>query len=201
MPVGYFGGMDDQPSSRPVAVRSAPVRAIGLHVNGDHFDIECDPRTTLLDALRDHLGLTGSKKGCDRGQCGACTVLVDDRRVVSCLMLAVSAQNRRITTIEGIDEVPSGATMQQAFVDHDGFQCGFCTPGQICSAVGMLDEAKHGWPSSATADVSEPHNGVLDDDEIRERLSGNICRCGAYVNILAAVRSVAGDVAAGEEKS
>ncbi|MBA4020889.1 MAG: (2Fe-2S)-binding protein [Gordonia sp.] len=193
--------MDDQPSSRSVAVRSGPVQTIGLQVNGEHHDIECDPRTTLLDALRDHIGLTGSKKGCDRGQCGACTVLVDDRRVVSCLMLAVSAQNHRITTIEGIDQVPTGATLQQAFIEHDGFQCGFCTPGQICSAVGMLDEAKHGWPSAATEDVVDPHDIVLDDDEIRERLSGNICRCGAYVNILAAVRSAADETAADGESS
>jgi xanthine dehydrogenase YagT iron-sulfur-binding subunit len=116
-------------------------------------------------------------------------------------MLAVSAQNHRITTIEGIDQVPTGATLQQAFIEHDGFQCGFCTPGQICSAVGMLDEAKHGWPSAATEDVVDPHDIVLDDDEIRERLSGNICRCGAYVNILAAVRSAADETAADGESS
>jgi xanthine dehydrogenase YagT iron-sulfur-binding subunit len=193
--------MDDQPSSRSVAVRAAPVRTIGLQVNGVAHEIECDPRATLLDALRDHVGLTGTKKGCDRGQCGACTVLVDDRRVVSCLMLAVSAQGHRIMTIEGIDEAVSGAALQQAFVDHDGFQCGFCTPGQICSAIGMLDEAKHGWPSAATAAEAEPGDVVLDDDEIRERLSGNICRCGAYVNIVAAVRSVADDTAVGEGTS
>ncbi|WP_020107543.1 2Fe-2S iron-sulfur cluster-binding protein [Nocardia sp. 348MFTsu5.1] len=185
--------MDDQPaSSIENSGASADVHLV-LHVNGGDREIECDQRTTLLDALRDHLDLTGSKKGCDRGQCGACTVLVDDRRVLSCLTFAVAAQGRQITTIEGISEMESGTALQEAFVDHDGFQCGYCTPGQICSAVGMLDEVKRGWPSAATADIDEPVDVVLSDTEIRERLSGNICRCGAYVNILAAVRSVAAD--------
>jgi xanthine dehydrogenase YagT iron-sulfur-binding subunit len=188
--------MDDQPSSRHHS--SSDLHNVTLTVNGIERRIECDSRSTLLDALRDHLNLTGSKKGCDRGQCGACTVLIDERRVVSCLVFAVAAQNRRITTIEGIADTESGAELQHAFIEHDGFQCGYCTPGQICSAVGMLDEAKRGWPSAVT-DTAEPGDPVLTDNEIRERLSGNICRCGAYVNILAAVRSVAGDVVPGQD--
>ncbi|PZU01795.1 MAG: (2Fe-2S)-binding protein [Gordonia sp. (in: high G+C Gram-positive bacteria)] len=191
--------MDDQPSSCHHSSDTS-LETITLNVNGRDLDVQCDSRSTLLDALRDNLSLTGSKKGCDRGQCGACTVLIDERRVVSCLIFAVAAQNRRITTIEGIADLESGTDLQQAFVDHDGFQCGYCTPGQICSAVGMLDEAKRGWPSAVTP-ASGVDDGVLDDDEIRERLSGNICRCGAYVNILAAVRSVAGDVLAEQDAS
>jgi xanthine dehydrogenase YagT iron-sulfur-binding subunit len=185
--------MNDQPASSNENFRASADVHLVLHVNGGDRDVECDQRTTLLDALRDHLDLTGSKKGCDRGQCGACTVLVDDRRVLSCLTFAVAAQGQQITTIEGISEMESGTALQEAFVNHDGFQCGYCTPGQICSAVGMLDEVKRGWPSAATADINEPVDVVLSDTEIRERLSGNICRCGAYVNILAAVRSVAAD--------
>ena len=174
--------MDDQPHLR-----------IKLSINGAEVPIDCDPRTTLLDALRDGAGASGTKKGCDRGQCGACTVLLDDRRVVSCLVFAVAAQGHRITTIEGISETSTGGELQRAFVDCDALQCGYCTPGQICSAVGMLDEVKNGWPSAATGDLTAK-DLALPDDEIRERLSGNICRCGAYVNILAAVRRVAGEV-------
>jgi xanthine dehydrogenase YagT iron-sulfur-binding subunit len=188
--------MDDQPSSPPQS--TSTLQNITLTVNGIEHRVECDSRSTLLDALRDHLDLTGSKKGCDRGQCGACTVLIDGRRVVSCLVFAVAAQKRQITTIEGIGDTDSGAELQRAFIDHDGFQCGYCTPGQICSAVGMLDEAKRGWPSAVT-EPSEAGDPVLTDSEIRERLSGNICRCGAYVNILAAVRSVAGDALSGQD--
>lgn len=184
--------MDEQPSSNLVPSDGADIR-ITLLLNGAEASIECDPRTTLLDALRDHAGSPGTKKGCDRGQCGACTVLLDERRVVSCLVFAIAAHGHHITTIEGFDPTSAGGELQRAFVDRDALQCGYCTPGQICSAVGMLDEVKKGWPSAATEDLTAK-DLELADDEIRERLSGNICRCGAYVNILAAVRSVAGEV-------
>ena len=156
-----------------------------LRVNGTTHDLDLDHRTTLLDALREHLDLTGAKKGCDHGQCGACTVLLDGRRVNACLLLAVAVGDREVTTIEGLGTGDELHPMQRAFVDHDALQCGYCTPGQICSAVAMLDEVRAGWPSAVSADVGgEPH---LDGAEIRERMSGNICRCGAYVNIVAAI--------------
>src|SRR5262245_59378092 len=163
-----------------------------LVVNGTAHRLRLDHRTTLLDALREHLGLTGTKKGCDHGQCGACTVLADGRRVNSCLLLAVMARDAEITTIEGL-AAPDGELhpLQAAFVEHDALQCGYCTPGQICSAVAMLGEAAAGWPSAASAAVTGPV--VLDPPEIRERMSGNLCRCGAYVNILAAITAVAGE--------
>jgi len=175
-----------------------------LVVNGTAHRLRLDHRTTLLDALREHLGLTGTKKGCDHGQCGACTVLADGRRVTSCLLLAVAARGAEITTIEGLAAagVPSGASrdgelhpLQAAFVEHDALQCGYCTPGQICSAAAMLGEAAAGWPSAASASLiaETPKTGpvTLDAAEIRERMSGNLCRCGAYVNILAAITDVA----------
>jgi xanthine dehydrogenase YagT iron-sulfur-binding subunit len=162
---------------------------ITLHVDGGSRTLTVDPRTTLLDALRERLGVTAPKKGCDHGQCGSCTVLLDGRRIVSCLALAVQHDGAEITTAAGLGTPDDLHPVQQAFLDHDGFQCGYCTPGQICSAVGMLDEVERGWPSHATADVAaEP---ALDDDEIRERMSGNLCRCGAYVNIVAAIREAA----------
>ena len=154
-----------------------------LSINGQSYDVEMDVRTSLLDALREHLGLTGAKKGCDHGQCGACTVLIDGRRANSCLTFAVAQQDAEITTIEGLATGDDLHPVQQAFLDHDGYQCGYCTPGQICSAVGMLAELSDGWPSAVT-DTVEP---VLDGAEVRERLSGNICRCGAYANIVDAV--------------
>ncbi|WP_305782627.1 2Fe-2S iron-sulfur cluster-binding protein [Symbioplanes lichenis] len=156
-----------------------------LAVNGVEHTLDIDPRTTLLDALREHLHLTGAKKGCDHGQCGACTVLLDGRRVNSCLVLAISQQDAEVTTIEGLSPHP----LQEAFQEHDGFQCGYCTPGQICSAAGMLDEAAKGWPSAATPAGEEP---TLSDAEIRERMSGNLCRCGAYANMVPAIAEVAG---------
>ena len=158
-------------------------------INGQSYDADPDIRTSVLDLLREHLGLTGSKKGCDHGQCGACTVLINGRRVNSCLTLAVMHQDDEITTIEGIGQVGDLHPMQEAFVRHDGYQCGYCTPGQICSAVGMLDEVKKGWPSHVSADLDSV---TLDDDEIAERMSGNICRCAAYPNIVDAIREVAG---------
>jgi xanthine dehydrogenase YagT iron-sulfur-binding subunit len=164
---------------------------VRLAVNGARHDLRLDPRTSLLDALREHLGLTGSKKGCDHGQCGACTVLIDGVRKNSCLNLAVSCDDREITTIEGLGTEQALHPMQAAFVKHDGFQCGFCTPGQICSAVGMLAELKRGLPSAATPQLT---GAALDlaETEVRERMSGNICRCAAYPNIVAAILDAAG---------
>jgi xanthine dehydrogenase YagT iron-sulfur-binding subunit len=164
---------------------------VTLRVNGTEHGVTVDTRTTLLDALRDRLGLTGTKKGCDRGQCGACTILVDGRRVNSCLALAVAHQGAEIVTIEGLAAGDDLHPVQRAFVEHDAFQCGYCTPGQICSAVALLDEAERGWPSAVTDDLARTEI-TLDDDEIRERMSGNLCRCAAYVNIVAAVREQAG---------
>ncbi len=163
---------------------------VALTVNGHAEQLELDPRTTLLDALREHLHLTGTKKGCDHGQCGACTVLINGRRINSCLTLAVMHETDEIATIEGLGTPGTLHPMQAAFVECDGFQCGYCTPGQICSAVGMLGEVKAGWPSHVTANVSVTEI-ELTDDEIRERMSGNICRCAAYPNIVAAIRDAA----------
>ena len=164
---------------------------ITLRVNGAEYPLVIDTRMTLLDALRERLSLTGPKKGCDHGQCGACTVLLDGRRVNSCLTLAVAQQDGQIVTIEGL---AVGADhlhpLQQSFIDHDAFQCGYCTPGQLCSAVGMLREAEIGWPSVVSADLTAEHI-TLDDEEIRERMSGNLCRCAAYANIVPAIRYVA----------
>jgi xanthine dehydrogenase YagT iron-sulfur-binding subunit len=164
---------------------------VALRVNGTEHHLTVDARTTLLDALRDRLGLTGTKKGCDRGQCGACTILVDGRRINSCLALAVAHQGAGILTIEGLAAGDDLHPVQRAFVKHDAFQCGYCTPGQICSALAVLDEAERGWPSAVTEDLAST-DVTLDDDEIRERMSGNLCRCAAYVNIVAAVRELAG---------
>lgn len=169
---------------------SAPLSAIRLNVNDQVRRLEVDPRTSLLDALREHLRLSGTKKGCDHGQCGACTVLVNGRRVNSCLSLAVMHEDDEIVTIEGLGDPDHLHPMQRAFVENDGFQCGYCTPGQICSAVGMLAEVEAGWPSHATTDVASPQI-ALTDEEIRERMSGNICRCAAYPNIVAAIRGTA----------
>jgi xanthine dehydrogenase YagT iron-sulfur-binding subunit len=169
---------------------SEDVEQVELNVNGRAVHLDLDPRTSLLDALREHLQLTGTKKGCDHGQCGACTVLVNGRRINACLTLAVMHEDDDIVTIEGLGSPDALHPMQAAFVECDGFQCGYCTPGQICSAVGMLAEVQAGWPSHATADVSSPQI-ALTDEEIRERMSGNICRCAAYPNIVAAIREVA----------
>jgi xanthine dehydrogenase YagT iron-sulfur-binding subunit len=166
----------------------APV-TVGLQVNGRARILSVDPRTTLLDALREHLALTGTKKGCDQGQCGACTVIVNGQRINSCLTLAVMHADDQITTVEGLANGDDLHPMQAAFVRHDGLQCGYCTPGQICSAVALLAEHKAGWASYATADVATAP--VLTDAEISERMSGNICRCSAYPNIVAAIREVA----------
>lgn len=161
-----------------------------LRVNGTEHQMMIDPRTTLLDALRERLHLTGTKKGCDQGQCGACTVIIDGRRTTSCLTLAVMQEGHDITTIEGLGTPKNLHPMQAAFIRHDGYQCGFCTPGQICSAVAMLAEVKAGIPSHVTADLTRaPEMGAI---EFRERMSGNLCRCGAYSNIQDAIADVAG---------
>ncbi len=164
---------------------------VTLQINGHSHTLQLDPRTTLLDALREHLAMTGPKKGCDHGQCGACTVLLDGRRINSCLTLAVMHDGQAITTIEGLADGDTLHPMQAAFVEHDGFQCGYCTSGQICSAVGMLAESHEGMPSYVTEDLSVAHP-ALTDVEIRERMSGNICRCAAYPNIVAAIKQAAG---------
>jgi xanthine dehydrogenase YagT iron-sulfur-binding subunit len=178
-------------NAAPAAHTPAPVNAkVALRVNGQPRTLELDTRTTLLDALREHLHLTGTKKGCDHGQCGACTVIVDGRRINSCLTLAVMHEGADITTIEGLGNPEQLHPMQAAFVKHDGYQCGYCTPGQICSAVSVLKEIKDGVPSLVSPDLSQAPQ--LSDAEIRERMSGNICRCGAYSNILDAINEVAG---------
>ena len=183
------------PNAEAAAVAQTAIAAtpatmsIMLRVNGAEHQLMVEPRTTLLDALRDRLHLTGSKKGCDQGQCGACTVIIDARRVTSCLTLAVMQEGHDITTIEGLGTPASLHPLQAAFIKHDGFQCGFCTPGQICSAVGMLQEMRAGAPSHVTADLNAaPQPSPM---EFRERMSGNLCRCGAYSNLQEAIAEVA----------
>jgi xanthine dehydrogenase YagT iron-sulfur-binding subunit len=162
---------------------------VSLTVNGQAHQVGVDTRTTLLDLLRERLRLTGTKKGCDHGQCGACTVLLDGRRINSCLILAVMADGTQVTTIEGLGTPQRLHPLQAAFIAHDGYQCGYCTPGQICSAVGMLDELRRGTPSHVTADLAA--RPLLSAEELRERMSGNLCRCGAYANIAEAITQVA----------
>ncbi|NED13137.1 2Fe-2S iron-sulfur cluster-binding protein [Streptomyces sp. SID9124] len=170
--------------------------AVTLHINGEKYTLTVDHRTTLLDALRERLDLTGTKKGCDQGQCGACTVLLDGRRSVACLQLAVAAEGREITTIEGVADGDRLHPVQQAFLDLDGYQCGYCTPGQICSAVAVIEEHAAGWPSAVTEDVRPGAKApALTADEIRERMSGNLCRCGAYAQIVRAVARAAENAA------
>ena len=168
----------------------APARQVRLNINGQDHHLSLEPRVTLLDALREYIGLTGAKKGCDRGQCGACTVLVNGRRINACLTLAVMHEGDQITSIEGIAKGEELAPLQAAFIEHDAFQCGYCTPGQICSAVACIDELRAGTASAVTPDVRKAP-AALTDDEIRERMSGNLCRCGAYPNIVAAILQVA----------
>jgi xanthine dehydrogenase YagT iron-sulfur-binding subunit len=177
----------------PVTPATAPpqMKPITLKVNGTAQNLSVDTRISLLDALREQLDLTGTKKGCDHGQCGACTVLVDGRRVNSCLTLAVAAEGSEITSVEGLAHGDTLHPVQASFLEHDGYQCGYCTPGQICSAVAALDEAKKGDLSIVSYQTGSTSKPTLSDDEIRERMSGNICRCGAYPNIVAAVRAVA----------
>ena len=176
------------PQSNPVV----PPGPVTLTVNGRAYTLQLEPRVTLLDALREYAGLMGTKKGCDRGQCGACTVLVDGRRINSCLTLAVMHEGQNITTVEGLASNGALSPVQAAFIEHDAFQCGYCTPGQLCSATALLNEFRNGAASTVTADV-RARPAALTDDEIRERMSGNICRCGAYANIVAAVRAAHGN--------
>jgi xanthine dehydrogenase YagT iron-sulfur-binding subunit len=183
-----------QDNDRPIdAPRAAtfpfvPAQPVTLLINGARHVLTIEPRVTLLDVLREVAGLTGTKKGCDRGQCGACTVLVDGQRINSCLTLAIMQEGRDITTVEGLGQLGDPHPVQAAFMDCDGFQCGYCTPGQVCSAVALLGEVTRRDASAVTP--GEVAAGPLSDDEIRERMSGNLCRCGAYPNIVAAIRSV-----------
>lgn len=174
----------------PTGDAVVPMMQVSLRVNGQMRQLRLDTRTTLLDVLREHLHLTGTKKGCDHGQCGACTVIVDGRRMNSCLSLAVMHEGASVTTVEGLGTPERLHPMQAAFVKHDGYQCGYCTPGQICSAVAVLDEIKRGVPSHVSGDLNE--HPIFSAEELRERMSGNICRCGAYSNIVDAVTEVAG---------
>ncbi|AXJ95916.1 MULTISPECIES: aldehyde dehydrogenase iron-sulfur subunit PaoA [unclassified Sphingomonas] len=184
-----LAGVSQAEAQAPVATPPATM-PVTLTVNGRKQTLDLDTRTTLLDALREHLHLTGTKKGCDHGQCGACTVIVEGKRINSCLSLAVQHQGDRVTTIEGLGTPDKLHPMQAAFIRHDGYQCGYCTPGQICSAVAVLDEIKAGVPSHVQGDITAaPRPSNM---ELRERMSGNICRCGAYSNIAEAIADVAG---------
>jgi xanthine dehydrogenase YagT iron-sulfur-binding subunit len=178
------------PAPTPPTPPNVPARPLTLNINGADHRLTLEPRVTLLDALRETLDMTGTKKGCDRGQCGACTVLVDGRRINACLTLAIMHQGAKITTIEGIAQGETLAPIQAAFMEHDAFQCGYCTPGQICSAVACIAEIRAGTASAVTANVRE-QTITFSDAEIRERMSGNLCRCGAYNNIVDAVRATA----------
>ena len=186
-----FAGLKFSDEIEFVPLADENALSVKLSVNGVERSITIDSRMTLLDALRERLGLTGSKKGCDHGQCGACTVIVDGRRVLSCLTLSAQCEGKSVATIEGLATGDKLHPMQTAFLKHDGFQCGFCTPGQICSAVALMDEAKNGEASYVTADIRGKGRAIqLSDEEIRERMSGNLCRCGAYPNIVTAVKEV-----------
>jgi xanthine dehydrogenase YagT iron-sulfur-binding subunit len=178
------------PASRDASTPPPVTAKVALRVNGQRYEQEVDTRTTLLDLLRERLQLTGTKKGCDQGQCGACTVIADGRRINSCLSLALMHEGAEITTIEGLGQPGKLHPLQAAFVKHDGYQCGYCTPGQICSAVAMLDEVQRGIPSHVSADLNA--RPLLSPMEMRERMSGNICRCGAYSNIVDAISEFAG---------
>jgi xanthine dehydrogenase YagT iron-sulfur-binding subunit len=179
-------------SSAPALAPGERPTPVSMTVNGRVSTMTIEPRTTLLEALRDQLGLTGTKKGCDRGECGACTVHIDGRRALACMTLAVMQAGRRVTTIEGLEQDGDLHPLQAAFIERDGFQCGYCTSGQIMSGVAVIEEAKAGWPSAATADLTKPFTAAdLSKAEIRERMSGNLCRCACYPNIVDAVADAA----------
>jgi xanthine dehydrogenase YagT iron-sulfur-binding subunit len=186
-----IGIVEDNATAAPTATSNTV--DVHLRINGKPVQFALDPRVTLLDLLREHVGLTGTKKGCDHGQCGACTVLANGRRINSCLSLAVTHEGDEITTVEGLAANGQLHPVQAAFIEHDGFQCGYCTPGQICSAVALMSELKRSDASVVTANLAHtmPTSELLTDDELRERMSGNICRCGAYQGIVAAVKQVA----------
>lgn len=175
----------DRPAVR--SINRTLTKRVNLRVNGRDVEASYEPRTSLLDALREHVGLTGTKKGCNQGACGTCTVLVDGERVLSCLTLAVQMEGREVTTVEGLGDADALHTLQSAFIEHDGFQCGYCTPGQLCSAIGMVHEFRDGLPSAVTADMNAS-TIEFSDEEIKERMSGNLCRCGAYVGMCMAIR-------------
>jgi xanthine dehydrogenase YagT iron-sulfur-binding subunit len=184
-------GANAQTAANAPAANPEPVKVgVSFNVNGKDVKLELDTRTTLLDALREHLHLTGTKKGCDQGQCGACTIIMDGRRINSCLSLAIMHDGAKITTIEGLGTPDKLHPMQAAFVKHDGYQCGYCTPGQICASVSVIEEIRAGMPSHVTADLNAKPQMTV--EEIRERMSGNICRCGAYSNIIDAIKEVGG---------
>jgi len=188
MSEAYKRGLGDAPGDKP----QLEIVTVNVTVNGKPERLTVEPRMTLLDALREELALTGTKKGCDRGECGACTVHLEGRRVLSCMTLAAMQEGRRITTIEGVEQNGKLHLLQEAFIEHDGFQCGFCTSGQIMSGIALIEEAKAGWPSAATADVRSHFGlGDLSDAEIRERMSGNLCRCACYPNIVDAIAEAA----------
>ena len=188
MSEAYKRGLGEAPGDKP----QLEIVTVNVTVNGKPERLTVEPRMTLLDALREELALTGTKKGCDRGECGACTVHIEGRRVLSCMTLAAMQEGRHITTIEGVEQNGKLHLLQEAFIEHDGFQCGFCTSGQIMSGVALIEEAKAGWPSAATADVRSHFDlGDLSDAEIRERMSGNLCRCACYPNIVDAIAEAA----------
>jgi xanthine dehydrogenase YagT iron-sulfur-binding subunit len=182
------------PGDDRVRIEPPVLADVRLRINGTEHELTIDTRTSLLDLLREHLDLTGAKKGCDHGQCGACTILIDGRRANGCLALAVAHDGAEIVTVEGLADGDELHPLQRAFVEHDAFQCGYCTPGQLCSAAGMLTEVREGWPSAVTPRVGAggaPEHVELTDDEIRERMNGNLCRCGAYLNIVPAIAEAA----------
>ncbi len=186
-----LGNVADAQTTAQIRASQAVTQPVTLSINHKTYNLSLDTRTSLLDTLREHLGLTGSKKGCDHGQCGACTVLVNGKRVNSCLLLAASAAGDEITTIEGLGTAEALSEVQKQFLTNDAFQCGYCTPGQICSATALMDEFRHGEASVVSFDNGTQNSPKITDHEIRERMSGNICRCGAYPNIVQAVRAVA----------
>jgi xanthine dehydrogenase YagT iron-sulfur-binding subunit len=187
---GLVAGLPRIASAQPPAANAPAMLPLSITINKQPHQLTIDTRTSLLDLLRENLDLTGSKKGCDHGQCGACTVIVDGRRVNSCLTLAISAAGSEVTTVEGLGTPENLSPVQSSFLEHDGFQCGYCTPGQICSATALIEETKRGDLSLVSWETGKTNHPAITDDEIKERMAGNICRCGAYPNVVAAVRAL-----------